>query len=172
MIHYTLCCNNGHRFDGWFQSSDAFETQRAGGQLVCPHCGSVEVDRALMAPAVRTRAAPESAPRCEPSDEAPAKPGVDGEVIPPQPERRPAQPVVLTDEQTTQLRAAAEAFRQAIQEHATNVGKQFPEEARRIHYGEADERAIYGQASLDDVEELLDEGIEVMPLPGLVGGSN
>lgn len=164
MIHYALICSEGHRFDGWFLSSDAFESQRAAHQLSCPECGSVHVDRSLMAPAVRTtaRTAEPADPREMPRQTEPPPP-------PPVPE---PHHMALTEPQMAELRAASETLRRIIREEATDVGQRFPEEARRIHYGETEERPIYGKASPDEARDLLEEGIDILPLPQRLVGSN
>lgn len=152
MIHYQLRCGNGHPFDGWFASSQAFETQRDAGLAPCPVCGSQEVERALMAPAI-ARSRPSEAATAPAAAERPA----DG----------PPAPVALNDERAMALRAALRALHRAVVENGVDVGRRFPEEARRIHYGESEARGIYGEATAQEARELLDEGIEVLALPVL-----
>jgi hypothetical protein len=150
MIHYDLRCAEGHAFDGWFASSAAFDRLRAAGEVACPTCGSASVDRALMAPAVATRA---------------TAPGVAGE-----PELMAPVgtiPNVAFDNRAERMREALRAIRQAVIENGVDVGRRFAEEARRIHYGEAEPRGIYGQAEIEEARALIDEGIEILPLPVL-----
>jgi hypothetical protein len=141
MIKYALACEQAHEFESWFPSSDAFETQRKRGFVTCPFCDSPKVEKQIMAPSVaRTdKAAPALAP--EP------------------------QPVAVLAERERELRAALRALREHVMKSAENVGKDFVEEARKMHYGEAEERSIYGEADLAEARALLEEGIDVLPLP-------
>jgi len=171
MIRYTLRCDAGHAFEGWFRGSDDFDTQCARGLVTCPTCGSAAVDKALMAPAVataRARAAraerPEPAAR--PDTPEPAVPDTDRT-----PASAPAAPpqVALPPPEAVRAQVIAQlrALKTELMAKAEDVGTAFPEEARKIHYGEAEERGIYGAASREEVAELLDEGIEILPLPVL-----
>lgn len=152
MIRYALACAEGHGFDGWFRSSDDFDRQRARGLLSCAHCGSQEVEKALMAPSVRVRdddrPAPMPMPMPAPGPAAPA-------------------PVAMPDPRQAELIAAMRELKQKLIAEAENVGGNFPEEARKIHYGEAPERGIYGAASADEAKALIEEGIGILPLPVL-----
>ncbi|GAB5377256.1 MAG: DUF1178 family protein [Acuticoccus sp.] len=158
MIRYALRCCNGHDFDGWFASSEAFETQLETGDLACPLCGAEEVARALMAPAVRT-----GAPAPATSEETPgtSEPAAPASVAP------PAPPDALRSAEHKALIEAVRLFREKVVEHGTDVGTSFPEEARRIHYGEAEPRGIYGQAEMDEARALVEEGIDIIALPVL-----
>jgi hypothetical protein len=151
MIHYNLKCAEGHAFDGWFASSAAYDRLAAEGAVTCPHCGSASVERALMAPAIAKGGASAVVEAAEP------------EFLPPVGDA----PNVAVDERAAKVRAAIRAMRQAVIENGVDVGRRFPEEARRIHYGEAEPRGIYGQAEFEEAKELLDEGIAVLPLPVL-----
>lgn len=165
MIRYALECNEEHGFEAWFRSSDDFERQQAAELLSCPVCGSHAVTRALMAPAVSTSrkraeiaaaiAAAPTVPEAPPAAAAGA----------PVPLPTPPVPVTLPDPRVAALAEMLRQMRRHVEENAENVGPRFPEEARKIHYGETDARGIYGQASRDEVEALLDEGIEVHALP-------
>lgn len=139
MISYTLRCQNGHSFESWFQSAAAFDSLTAGGHLACPNCGSPEVEKALMAPAVRparnAAAAPAEAPR--PTLAAPQ----------------------------TELEEALAALRREVEKNSEYVGLNFVAEARRIHEGDAPERSIYGEARPEEARRLLEEGVPVAPLP-------
>lgn len=154
MMHYALRCAAGHTFDGWFASSDAFERQRKADLLACPHCGSAEVERALMAPAIGGTARGEPA---EERAEAPPTGNEGGE----------SRPVALVDEPSQKLRALLRAMHTMVKESGVDVGRNFPEEARRIHYGETEQRGIYGQANLEEARALVEEGIDILPLPAL-----
>ncbi|ODN69103.1 DUF1178 family protein [Methylobrevis pamukkalensis] len=153
MIRYALVCIEGHGFEGWFRSSADFDSQEARGLLACTHCGSPHVRKALMAPRVVTR---EDARPVVAMAEPPATEGAGAE-----------PPARGLDNRPPELVAALRELKSRITEHAEDVGKRFPEEARRIHYGEAPARGIFGAASADDVRGLRDEGIEVLPLPVL-----
>ena len=141
MIVYNLQCTEGHRFEGWFRASSAFEEQSAAHKLVCPVCESRAVTKAPMAPAL-ARGLP-----------APAEPKA-----PAREDRSPSQ-------EMHKMRQFMTGLRKYVEQNAEYVGPKFPEEARKIHYGETEERQIYGEASLVDVKELLEEGVEVAPLP-------
>ncbi len=154
MIRYRLQCANAHDFEGWFASSAAFESEVAGGRLTCPACGSSEVDRALMAPAIaRGGGRREAAPA--PAD-SPAAPAGEG-----------PGPVAAGDPRAAALLGLMRAVRRHVQETGVDVGRAFPEEARRIHYGEAEARPIYGQAEAEEARALIEEGVEILPLPVL-----
>jgi hypothetical protein len=144
MIVYDLACTEGHRFEGWFGSSGDFEDQRARGLLACPSCGSSEVTKAPMAPAV------------------PAKGNQRQEVL--SPESRPMANTPMPPEMQQALAALAKAQAEALK-HSTWVGDKFAEETRKMHYGERDEAPIHGQASLAEAKALIEEGVPVAPLP-------
>lgn len=152
MIHYSLVCADEHAFEGWFRSSADFDDQVAKGLVPCPVCGSTHVRRALMAPAIASgrREAREiaSPPAPEPSAPVPV-----------------AAAPILSDPRAVALVEAMRELRKAVEANADYVGKSFPEEARKIHYGETEARGIYGEASAEDVKALLEEGVEIAPLP-------
>ncbi|WP_066533198.1 DUF1178 family protein [Erythrobacter sp. CCH5-A1] len=144
MIVYDLACTEGHRFEGWFGSSGDFEDQRARGLLCCPSCGTSDVTKAPMAPAV------------------PAK-GNSRQDVPP-PETRPMANTPMPPQVQQALAALAKAQAEALK-HSTWVGDRFAEETRKMHYGERDEAPIHGQASLAEAKALIEEGVPVAPLP-------
>lgn len=141
MIKYTLRCGAGHAFEGWFASSSDYDAQCARGLVTCPSCGSAEVGKALMAPAIAT------------SEER-------------------AQTAALGGGEQAEMIARMRDMVRAIRENSEDVGTRFPEEARKIHYGEAEPRGIIGQAAKDDIASLLDEGIDIAPLPVLPEDTN
>ncbi|MCC4244413.1 DUF1178 family protein [Stappia indica] len=161
MIRYALRCKAGHGFEGWFRGLEDFETQKATGLLACPACGSGEVDKALMAPAVSTARSKEAR-----AEKAAASVRQAGAAEAAEPAQMPAIAAPRTPEQAA-LMEKLRALRAELTANAEDVGTAFPEEARKIHYGEAEARGIYGAASREDVGELLEEGIAVMPLPVL-----
>jgi hypothetical protein len=164
MIRYTLECQDKHPFDGWFANSEAFDKQVERALVTCPTCGSTDVRKAIMAPNVspRTRAKgkADSAPAARPEPAGlPA----------------PAGPMPVTniaDPAAEKVIAFMRAVREAVEKNAENVGDRFADEARKIHYGEAEEKPIYGEATLDDAAELIEEGIMVHPLPALPEDKN
>ena len=141
MIKYALACEQAHEFESWFPSSEAFETQRKRGFVTCPFCNSARVEKQIMAPSVARKDKPPEAPAAIP------------------------QPVAVLSEREQEIRAALRALRDHVMKNAENVGKGFVEEARKMHYGETEERSIYGEADLAEARALLEEGIEVLPLP-------
>lgn len=146
MICFSLHCGNDHTFEGWFRDGAAYERQALDGDVSCPICGDRSVRKAMMAPAVVRSGSrgPAPAPVTEPSAPAAAVPD----------EVKAAFAVAML----RRLRAH-------VVENFENVGERFPEEARRIHHGDAEEREIYGRATLEEAQELVDEGISVRPLP-------
>jgi hypothetical protein len=162
MIRYNLVCAKGHEFESWFANSATYDKQARRGLLECPHCGSSKVEKALMTPRLaRTRksGAPITAPL-----EAVAAP----EPATPEPAAAPEPaPVAVISPQERELRAKLKELRDHLVSNAENVGGRFPEEARKMHYGEKKHRSIYGTASPDDAKALHEEGIEFAPLPVL-----
>ena len=136
MIRYSLRCGAEHEFEAWFRNSAGFDEQRASGELSCPVCGDHDVSKALMAPAV---------PRKGNSADDPVA-------------RR-------TEELAIEVVEAVEKLREHVEANCDYVGDAFPDEARKIHYGETEERGIYGETTPDEAEALSEEGIEVYSLP-------
>jgi len=146
VIRYALCCEAGHTFESWFNNSTAFDRQAARGLVACPMCGSAKVEKAIMAPALSG------------GREAPAT------ATAPEPEKTP---VAIVSKEEVELRKKLKELRDHIVKSADYVGEKFPEEARRMHYGEIEHRSIYGEASPDAAKSLAEEGIEFHPLPRL-----
>ncbi len=158
MIHYALNCERGHAFESWFQNSAAYDKQTKRGLISCPVCGSVKVEKAIMAPRLaRTDAAPAPTPQA-PSPPAPMPPG--------------RGPVAMMSPPERELRRKLKELRDHITKNASYVGPRFPEEARKIHYGETEHRSIYGEASPEEAKQLHEEGIEFHPLPILPDDQN
>jgi hypothetical protein len=152
MIRYNLVCEAGHGFECWFPSSDSYETQAAQGLVGCPACGSTAVSKAVMAPRVaRTDRAPSVSAAVTPPAEAPVR---------------------MISEPERKMREMIKALHAHVAANSEHVGPRFAEEARKIHYGEAEGRSIHGQASLDEARALIDEGIDVAPLPVLPDDRN
>ncbi len=144
MIVYDLSCDSGHRFEGWFGSSEDYAGQRARGLVSCPQCGSATVDKAPMAPAVPRKG------NSLPGAGAPVR----------QPMARGPMPAEVTEA----LGKLAEAQQRALS-NSKWVGDSFAEQTRAMHYGERDAETIHGQASFEEARELFDEGIPVTALP-------
>ncbi|HEV7599551.1 MAG TPA: DUF1178 family protein [Bradyrhizobium sp.] len=156
MIRYNLRCERGHGFESWFQSSQAYESQEKRKLVSCPACGSVKVERAIMAPQIvgkknRDGAAPSPAAATDAATPA-------------------STPLMMAQERT--LRAKLKELRDHIVKNADNVGERFPNEARKMHYGDIEHRPIYGEASPEQARSLIDEGVEVSPLPVLPDDRN
>jgi hypothetical protein len=153
MIRYALTCEKGHDFESWFADSAAFETQRKRKLVSCPRCASSKVEKAIMSPRLSTsrqRKTPEKA-----AVEAPPAP---------QPDKTP---VAMISPQEREVRAKLRELRNHLTKNADDVGPTFPEQARKMHYGEIEHRSIYGVASPQEAKELAEEGVEVYPLPVL-----
>ena len=156
MIRYALSCDKGHGFESWFADSAAFDKQAKRGLVACPHCGSVKVEKAIMSPRLagaRKRKAHAPPAEAMPPDAA-------------SPAAAPAAgPVAIVSPQEQEFRAKLKELREHLTKNSDDVGQQFPEEARKMHYGEIEHRSIYGVATPDDAQELAEEGIEFHPLP-------
>lgn len=142
MIVFDLRCPEGHRFEGWFGSSEDYTAQLERGLMSCPQCGSVGIEKAPMAPAV------------------PAK----GNQRPDRAEAAPMSNAPIPPEVVRAMQALAAAQARAL-ENSRWVGDGFAEESRAMHYGEKDLEVIHGKATLEEAKALLDEGIVFAPLP-------
>lgn len=152
MIKYSLVCENAHEFESWFADSDGFETQARRGLVTCPECHTAKVQKAIMSPSVARRDGPtRSAPQ-------------DSTVVV---DSNEPQPIALLDERQLALKAMLRHVHGEIVRRTEDVGRQFPEEARRMHEGDLPHRSIRGEASLQEAKELLEDGIEIMPVPRL-----
>ena len=160
MIRYALRCERDHAFESWFQSSSAYDSQVKRKLVECPACGSTKVEKAIMAPRIVSKKGREVTPVPSVPPPAPAQ-----DVIPP-------GSTSLMMAQERELRAKLKELRDHIVKNADDVGERFPTEARKMHYGETEHRPIYGEASLDEARELIDEGIEVAPIPVLPDDRN
>ena len=145
MIRYALRCECGHVFESWFQSSSAYESQRKRRLVTCPACESAKIEKAIMAPRIAAKD----------KTTAPGPAAANSEA---------ASPLMMTP-QAQEIAAKLRELRTHLEQNAENVGRRFTNEARKIHYGDAEERAIYGQATAEETRSLIEEGVEVMPLP-------
>jgi hypothetical protein len=155
VIRYNLICEQRHEFESWFANSAAYDKQAKRGLVSCPLCGSSKVDKAIMAP--RLARTDKSVPIVAPAEEAAPAPA---------PAEAPT-PVAMISPQEREFRKKLKELRDHLTSKADNVGKKFPEVARKMHYGEIEHRSIYGEASPKDAQELHEEGIEFHPLPVL-----
>jgi hypothetical protein len=137
VIKYSLNCDNGHGFEAWFKNGEDYETQKKRGFLECPVCGSSNVSKSLMAPSVATS------------------------------RKREERAVTVSNARQQEIMGKMRELARELKKNSDNVGEKFAEEARKIHFGETDPRAIHGQATSEEVSELLEEGVEFMPLPDL-----
>jgi hypothetical protein len=153
MIRYRLKCDKRHEFDAWFASGAAYDRQRRRSLVQCPRCGSVKVEKALMAPSV-VKKGRRKAPAARP-----------------QPEQ-----ASLTDTHRVaahgELVQAMRKLRAEVEAKSEYVGARFPEEARKIHYEETPARGIHGEATREEARALREEGIEFFPLPLLPEDQN
>jgi len=156
MIRYNLRCDAGHAFESWFQSSSAYESQEKRKLVNCPACGSTKVERAIMAPQVVSKKKDRAEPAAVSASTDVAAPT--------------STPLMMAQER--ELRAKLKELRDHIVKNADNVGERFPNEARKMHYGDIEHRPIYGEASPEEARSLIDEGVEVSPLPVLPDDRN
>ncbi len=143
MIKFALVCGSGHEFESWFRNGDEFDRQAKRGLIACPQCDTLVVSKAIMAPSLARSDRPDAEPAA------------------------PQHQLALIDERERQLRAAIRQLRQKIDEQTDDVGREFPDQARRMQRGDVPQRSIRGQASLEDAQALIEEGIDVMPIPTL-----
>jgi len=158
MIRYSLRCERDHAFESWFQDSSAYDAQVKRKLVICPVCNSVTIEKAIMAPRIVGKKGRE---RAEPAPAAPTPARVEA------PAAAAAGSTPLLMAQERELRAKLKELRDHIVKNADNVGERFPNEARKMHYGDIEHRPIYGEASPEEARSLIDEGIEVSPLPVL-----
>ena len=162
MIKYTLVCDNKHTFETWFANSAAYDKQVKKKLVTCPVCDSAKVEKALMAPRLNAKG----------NKRKSGKP----EAVAAMPTGAPAMaetsPVMNLSPEEKEFRSKVKELRDHLVKNADNVGRKFPEEARKMHYGETEHRSIYGEASPDEAKEMLEEGIELHPLPVLPDDRN
>ena len=164
MIRYALVCHRHHEFESWFTNSQAYDTQVMQGLVACPLCGSAKVEKALMTPRLgrSERSEGTGSPQEPPARNAPAASGG----------ATPSAPVAMMTAKEQELRRKLRELRDHLVANAENVGSQFPEEARKMHYGETGCRSIYGVATAEDAEALSEEGIAFSALPILPDDRN
>lgn len=168
MILYALQCDAGHAFEAWFRDSLSFDDQREAGVLRCPMCDSAAVSKAIMAPrlarhhgARNAAPAPDAAPA--PEREPPSRSGQAARIASAPPAPSPASPD--SPPSAADIQRALDTLRRVVEATCDDVGPRFAEEARRIHYGEAPARGIFGRTSDDEADALREEGIEFASVP-------
>ncbi len=149
MIRYDLHCEAGHGFESWFRSSGDYDAQRKKKLVECPVCGSLEIEKQIMAPRLKRT---DKAPRTKPAEEK--------------------APVAMMSPQEAEFRQKLRELRDHVTRNAENVGEKFPELARKMHNEEIERRSIYGEASAEEVKSLLDDEVDIHPLPILPDDRN
>ncbi len=184
LINYSLACDDGHEFDGWFRNSGDYDKQKELGLVTCPLCDSASIHKRLMAPNVSTSRSKKKAQaehqvsravavsQAKATENAVNEQKAAGVTVPASSEQSvdtTTPPVNLqkVPEKARELVEALRDFRTQVLSSSEYVGDKFAEEVRKIHYGETEERGIYGETTPDDAKELLEEGIELIPLPVL-----
>jgi len=135
MIRYNLICENEHNFDSWFKSSKSYNIQKKSNDILCPVCNSYNISKALMSPGILTKT------------------------------NSSEKNKLLNDKNSKIIRDGLLKLKKEIKNNADYVGADFPNEARKIFYKESKDRSIYGEATHDDVKDLIEEGIDILPLP-------
>jgi hypothetical protein len=143
MIRFSLKCPDGHVFESWFKSTEAFDTLRQSDMVTCPECGAAAHEKALMAPNVRAA-----------RNHNPDQPMSDVQAN-----------MHALAAPSSEAEAALRELRRKVQDNSEYVGERFAEEARAIHLGDAPERSIYGETSRDEARKLVEDGVPVAPLP-------
>ncbi len=151
MIRYALKCSDGHGFESWFQSAEAYDKLRGAGLVACTHCGSTSVEKALMAPPVRASRKAASVPAGSMNDTQPVTSSGEGALSAPR----------------SEMEQAIAALKKQVEANSDYVGKNFAKEARDMYLGERPQRAIHGEARPEDARALIEEGVPVLPLPFL-----
>ena len=149
MIVFDLHCEHGHRFEGWFGSSQDYDSQRERGLVACPECETTQVSKAPMAPAVPVKGNQRGDARAATARAQTGEGLMAGGSIPPEVQKA--------------MRALAEAQAKALKQ-SRYVGDKLADEARAMHYGDKDLEAIHGKATLKEAQELIEEGVPVAPL--------
>jgi hypothetical protein len=162
MILFDIKCSDGHVFEAWFQNNEAYEKQSKSDLVECPLCGCTKTSKSLMAPNISDNGVREIN-----SSEA-----IGGE--------HDHHKVMVSAHSSSNNDVSAEdvkralehmhnamaKFRKQVEKSCEYVGTDFAEEARKIHYGDGEKRGIYGETTIRETEELIEEGIDVLPVPG------
>lgn len=150
MIRYSLICDSGHGFESWFRSSGDYDAQQKKLLVTCPLCDSAKIEKQIMAPRLGRSA---KAARIAPASEEKTT-------------------VAMMSPEETEFRKKLKELRDHVTKNADYVGEQFPDLARKMHHEEIEKRSIYGEAKPEEVRELIDEGVELAPLPSLPDDKN
>ncbi|MEP2942515.1 MAG: DUF1178 family protein [Hyphomicrobiales bacterium] len=168
MIKYTLKCSNGHVFDGWFSNSVAFDEQKDMGLVSCPSCGETEIKKTLMAPSITgTKTQGNSTEQPDAIDLDTPIPR-DSELLP----TTIPEPLVHGDETMQAVVEKMRELRSWVEANTENVGDKFADKARKMHFGEEDRHGIIGKATFEEAQELIDDGVDFLPLPALPEDNN
>lgn len=157
MIHFSLSCERDHEFEGWFRDSSDYENQLDKGFLVCPYCESKQIRKALMSPALAKTAG---------KGRAKNRKSIEDTDIPRDKELRKLDP------KGEKILKKIREIRTKLIENSDDVGTQFAEEARKMHYGEKKKRGIYGRANFNEAKKLHEEGIDFFAMPSLPEENN
>jgi len=179
MIRFSLSCKRDHKFEGWFAGNEDYEKQKNAGLIACPVCGSAQIGKMLMTPNIAAKSAGENSGESR----AESKTATAGDNVAPgktgAPSPAGSRQVLETLLRLRQMQKRKlevlhklQDLARKMRESAENVGEQFAEEARKIHYGEAEKRVIYGKADREQVHSLTEEGIDILPLPRLPEDNN
>ena len=167
MIRYALLCRLDHAFEAWFRDSETFDVQNGAGQVGCPQCGTADVRKALMAPAIRRTPKVIKGAKVEHGAARDVEPTSSGAAAVAT-ENEPA----VSDEASARMRASLRELHARIKSTAEDVGPAFSDQARRIHDGEDPVRAIYGTATDSEVRSLIEDGVGILPIPALPDDRN
>jgi hypothetical protein len=176
MIKYQLICDNAHSFEGWFQNAEAYDKQFALGAIACPVCETTSVKKALMTPSLASPKMRKTPAERAPSTSVPSNTNQQTGMAPiaspsgaPALAKSPEKPSEKTPEkvveQMAELMSELRQLQRKIRSECRDVGNDFAEEARKMHYGEAEPEGIYGHATEEERSELDDEGIDIVELP-------
>ena len=176
MIKYQLICDNAHSFEGWFQNAEAYDNQFASGAIACPVCETTSVKKALMTPSLASPKMRKTPTRHTPSTNMPENTDQQTDMAPvaspsgaPAIVKSPEKPSEKTPEkvveQMAEMMSELRQLQRKIRSECRDVGNDFAEEARKMHYGEAEPEGIYGHATEEERAELDDEGIDIVELP-------
>ena len=163
MIHFSLTCDKNHQFEGWFRNNADYEDQLSCGHLACPFCNSTTISKSLMAPAVSTS-------RRKAKRKSVEEKGVTNTKSQKSPSKRKKLAVIDKEEQ--EFMSMLRELKDKLVKNADDVGDNFAEEARKIHYGESEKTGVYGSANPAEVRKLREEGIEFFALPTLPEDQN
>ena len=167
MIVFDLCCSLGHRFEAWFRDNASFERLAAANEISCGICGDSKIEKALMAPAVRTRSAAAPDDARDHAHPQPVGASPDGRSETCGKAAVDSGCLTIPQEKIVEAMRLLRRVQTHIEKNFESVGKRFAEEAKKMHYGEAEKRNIYGEASREEAQALIDEGIEINRIPWL-----